>query len=64
MSGPTGGGSGGCEKRIEFTVNFEKIGGGGGWLSGGSDPRIEAIVKVKSRRSDWVGVDWMFIIHW
>ena len=30
--------------------------GGGGGLSGGCDPKIEAIVKLKSRGSDWVGL--------
>ena len=26
---------------------------------GGCDPRIEAIVKLISRGSDWLGVGWM-----
>ena len=34
---------------------IEKMGLG----SGGCDPRIEAIVKLKSRGSDWVGFGWM-----
>ena len=43
-------------------ILFLNMGGGGsgrGGGSGGCDPRIEAIVKLKSRGGDWVGVGCM-----
>ena len=42
-------------QEFKFTVKLKNIGGGGG-LTGGCDPRIEAILKLKSRGSDCVGV--------